>query len=231
VFALALALGGTKYAYNLAVHHELLVANGSARSGFDVFSLGERSANLRYYDFHSLKLNEAALLFAPEHGGGTLTAQPVYASVWTTLHAMAWTDMSFFSVHARHGDPSLPYPEKRVSVPLVRLLLYLGLVPTVLCMVGLVSSAFRKSLWPLSFFALSSFSTYLWWFLAQDCWALKTKYLLFLLPVYVLFALLGLHRALRVCGRFGRGIALVSVALLSSLLVTCVAYLTSFALG
>ena len=34
---------------------------------------------------------------------GYLTDLPFYRSVWTTLHAMAWSDMSFFSDPSRHG--------------------------------------------------------------------------------------------------------------------------------
>ncbi|MFI5307857.1 MAG: hypothetical protein ACHQ53_10915 [Polyangiales bacterium] len=227
---LFLATAGSHYLYNLTVRHELLVANGSARDGFRVLGLADRARNFHLYDFASLKLDAALALFE-RHDRLKLSDEPVYGSVWTTLHAMAWTDMSMFSVHERHGDPSLPYPTRHVSLALIRLVLLLGLVPTALACIGGGLSAYRKRLWPLSFFAASSFLTYVWWFLAQDSWALKTKYLLFLLPVYVLFALVGLRGLLRLRGVLGQAVANGAVALLLALVLSSITYLLSFALA
>jgi hypothetical protein len=70
-----------------------------------------------------------------------------------------------------------------------------------------------------------------WWFLAQDSWALKTKYVLFLLPVYVLFALIGLRRVLSFAGAIGRIAAGTTLSLLGALFAVSVAYLTRFGLG
>jgi 4-amino-4-deoxy-L-arabinose transferase-like glycosyltransferase len=231
VCSLALSVGGAQYVYNYRVHHEWLVANGSAQAGFDVLGLGERARNYRRYDFASLRLPEALELFEPRHATGTLTDQPVYLSVWTTLHTMAWTDMTMFSVHARHGDPSQPYRAKHVPVVLVVGVLYLGLLPTILAGIGFALSWRRRSLWPLSWFAASSWAAYVWWFIAQDDWALKTKYVLFLLPVYVLFASLGCGRVLAARTRPGQLVARGTVALLGALLCSCAAYLGCFALG
>jgi hypothetical protein len=144
---------------------------------------------------------------------------------------MAWTDMSFFSVHERHGDPTKPYPARHVPIALVSSMLYLGLVPSALALLGFALTSFRKSLWPLSFFGSSSFAAYVWWFLAQDSWALKTKYVLFLLPVYVLFALIGLRRLFATETAIGRIAAGTTLSLLGALVATSVTYLTSFGLG
>jgi hypothetical protein len=229
--ALALSLCGAQYAHNLQTQHTLLVANGSAQAGFDVLGLAERARNFRYYDFGSLRLRETVALFAPTRAPQQLTDEPVYASVWTTLHAMAWTDMSMFSVHERHGDPSLPYPAKHVPITLIVLMLYLGVLPTALACLGLASYGHRRSLRPLSLFGALTCVAYGWWFLAQDSWALKTKYILFLLPVYVLFALLGLRRLLALRGWSSRLVAGAVLGLLCLLLSTSLAYLTCFALA
>ena len=69
-------------------------------------------------------------LFPPDAPTGRLTRFPVYNSVFTTLHALAWSDMSFFSVPGRHGDRSRPYPTKHVSRGIVRAVLTLGLATT-----------------------------------------------------------------------------------------------------
>jgi hypothetical protein len=231
IYGLTLAIAGAQYAHNAATQDSVFVANGSARDGFAVLGLKNRMRALRHYDFGSLELGEVVALFEPEHQRGSLTDQPVYSSVWSALHAMAWTDMSFFSVHERHGDPTKPYPAKHVPIVLVSSMLYLGLVPSALALFGFALTSFRKSLWPMSFFGSSSFAAYVWWFLAQDSWALKTKYVLFLLPVYVLFALIGLRRMLSLDGAIGRFAAGTTLGLLGALLATSVAYLTRFGLG
>lgn len=231
VCTLAMTMGGAKYVYNHRVHHEWLVANGSAQAGFDLLGLEARARNFRRYDFVSLRLPSALELFEPGHASGVLTDQPVYWSVWTTLHTMAWTDMTMFSVHGRHGDPRQPYRSKHVPVMLVASVLYLGLLPSVLAAVGFALAWRRRSLWPLSWYALSSSAAYAWWFVAQDEWALKTKYVLFLLPVYLLFASLGLRRVLAARSGFGRLVAHGTLALLGALLCGSAAYVGCFALS
>jgi membrane-associated phospholipid phosphatase len=95
----------------------------------------------------------------------------------------------------------------------------------------LASYGHRRSLRPLSLFGALSCVAYAWWFLAQDSWALKTKYILFLLPAYVLFALLGLRRLLAQRGWSSRLVAGAVLGLLCLLLSTSLAYLTCFALA
>lgn len=82
----ALVLCSAQYGYNWVSRHQLLVANGSAQSGFAVFDLAERKKNLAHYDFGPLRLRDTLALF-DANTPGTLDQQPVYASVWTSLHA------------------------------------------------------------------------------------------------------------------------------------------------
>jgi hypothetical protein len=231
ICSLTLAIAGTQYVYNAVTRKEVFVANGSAHDGFAVLNLSTRMRALRHYDFSSLQLGAVVDLFKPDHAKGELNDQPVYSSVWSALHAMAWTDMSFFSVPTRHGDPIKPYPAKHVSIALVRSMLYLGLVPSALAALGFALTLRRRSIWPLAFFGLSSFAMYVWWFLAQDSWALKTKYLLFLLPAYVLFALMGLRRLLASEHAIGRVAAGTTLTLLGALFASSVMYLVNFGLG
>jgi len=65
------------------------------------------------------------------------------------------------------------------------------------------------------------------WFTAQEHWALKAKYLLFLMPAYILYALFGLEW-LR---KRSRIVFRVSVWLIALLAVLCHAYLFRFAIG
>lgn len=226
----AALLCSAQYGYNWFSRHELLVANGSAQSGFAVFDLTERRKNLKHYDFGPLRIRDVVELYDTRRPG-TLDAQPVYANVWTSLHAMAWTDMSIFSVHTRHGDPSLPYPDKYAPRTLIAWLLRLGLLPTALMLLGLCTGWRAPSRWPFILYAGVSLATYTWWFLAQDSWALKTKYILFLLPIYALLATDGLECVLRLPGRAGAMTARATLLGLAGLFISCAAYIAVFAFG
>jgi hypothetical protein len=217
-----------QYAYNWSSRHELLPANGSAASGFAVFDLSERKKNLSHYDFLSLRIREAVALFDAQTPG-SLDEQPVYASVFTSLHALAWTDMSIFSVHSRHGDPSLPYADKRIPQPLIAWLLCLGLIPSALALYGGSRGWLSAQRWPLLAYTAASLATYAWWFLAQDSWALKTKYILFLLPIYALLASDGFERVIQLPGRAGRLTASATLLSLCGLFACAASYITIFA--
>jgi hypothetical protein len=73
-----------------------------------------------------------------------------YCSYWTTLHAMAWGDMSFFSDPSRHGFRLKPYPSKRLNPWLASCVLILGLVPDGLAVIGFVVTLRRHVLWPVA---------------------------------------------------------------------------------
>jgi hypothetical protein len=107
----------------------------------------------------------------------------VYRSVFTTLHGLAWSDMSFFSEPDRHGDPAHPYPLKRIPSSLIGAVIVLGFVPELLAAVGFIVTIRRPLFLPLAIMCVVGVSAYVWWFVSQDSWALKTKYLLFLVPV------------------------------------------------
>ena len=211
---------------------------------------GNSAANGARYDFRSFKIKEVVDLYRPGNDGA-LTDFPVYASVFSTLHALAWTDMSFFSVPSRHGwripvhyddggakitlvaqTPAnvprvAPYPAKKVDLGLVEWVLRLGVFPTALALIGLVATLRRRIFRPFLVFAGASLAAYVRWFLAQPAWALKTKYILFLLPVYVVYAVMGVRAAYRLDRRLGHAAAVGLIAAL----IAGEAYLWMFALA
>jgi hypothetical protein len=203
---------------------------------------------LARYDFASFKIRDVVDLYRPE-SPGLLNDSKAYASVWTSLHALCWTDMTFFSVPARqpwrlpvgYGEGKvLPmvihtpadavrvaaYPEKRVPLWLIDLVLRLGLVPSLLALAGLAATLRRRALQPFVVFGATTFGFYAWWLLGQDSWALKTKYVLFLLPAYAAYAVLGL----RALSRADRRLGAVAAAALIAALLAAEAYLWAFAL-
>jgi hypothetical protein len=130
-----------------------------------------------------------------------------------------------------HTPASTPreaiYPPKRVDPWLIGLVLRLGLVPTFLALAGLAATLRRRALRPFAAYVGISSAVYVRWLLGQPSWAIKTKYLLFLLPVYIAYAMLGLRAASRADRRLGyaAGVCLIAA------LVASEAYLWMFALG
>ncbi|MFI5363261.1 MAG: hypothetical protein ACHQ49_14940 [Elusimicrobiota bacterium] len=249
IFAVAAAVSGWHYARNMTTDHKPFLGPPWAR---DVFSVdaAKVSRNRSRYNFHSFKIDDVLDLYRPEKVG-TLDEFPIYRSVFTTLHALAWTDMSFFSVPGRHGwklplgygeaGADMPmvaqtpanaaridvYPAKRIQLWLVDLVLHLATIPSVLACIGFAATLRRRALRPFVAFTGVSLAVYFWWVLAQPAWALKTKYILFLLPAYVVYMIMGLRAVARVDRRLG----FATAAGLIAALVASEAYLWMFALG
>jgi 4-amino-4-deoxy-L-arabinose transferase-like glycosyltransferase len=223
VVAVAAAIAGWRYSDNLRRHGALFYANGSAREGF---LLDRARSHARAWDFGSLSLRPVLDLYRPDSGSMMLTDYPVYHEVWSSLHAQAWSDMSFFSVRGRYGAGAYqPYRTRRTWLPLVALTLGAGLYPTALAALGFLAMLRRRTVWPLALFVALTWAAYLWWVIGQEQWALKTKYLLFLLPAYVLFATMGL-RALR--SRAPRPLGVAALAAFASVAVVAEAYVWMF---
>jgi hypothetical protein len=190
VCAVCTTIAGWKYVDNLRRYGTPLFANGSAADGF---ALDGRTAALDRYEFLTFRMRDLLALTSPDAPRGQLTALPVYRSVPTTMYGLGWSDMSFFSDASRHGDPSRPYPDKQIPPWLPSSVMLLAILPTVLAVPGLIVTVRKPRYAPLWITTLLTVSSYVLWFTAQEEWALKTKYILFLLPVYVLASLDGIR--------------------------------------
>lgn len=216
------AIGSWKYIDNAQRYDTLLFANGSAQQGFAVSG---RPNYAHLYDFGSLRIGDLVSLTRGDVPAGHLTDLPFYRSVWTTLHAMAWGDMSMFSDPSRHGFYRQPYPRKALNPTLASSVVVLGLLPDGLAVLGFLLFFRRRVLWPLTVTCVITGITYLAWFVSQESWALKTKYILFLLPGYLVYALLGWRWLRRRSRLAGHAIGF----LLALLAVTAHLYLFDFA--
>lgn len=224
VVALCVAAGGWKYVDNYRRYETPFFANGSAQAGF---SLSSRHRVHAHYEFTTLRLAELMEAFGPNAIRGELTALPVYRSVLTTLHALTWTDMSFFSEPDRHGDPTHPYRRKRIPPLLIGTVLTLGSVPELLAVVGFVVTIRRPLFHPLAIVCIVAISAYVWWFLSQESWALKAKYLLFLVLPFVLYVVTGLAF---LWNRFPLA-GTAAAVLLAALIAVANVYLLAFAIA
>jgi len=224
VVVLCGAIGGWKYVDNYRRYGTLFFANGSAQQGF---SFGGARVVRDHYEFTTLRLPELMEVFGPHAVRGTLTELPVYRSVFTTLHALMWTDMSFFSEPDRHGDPTHPYRRKRIPSGLIAVVMTLGFVPELLAVVGFLVTIRRRSFQPLAIVCVVAIAAYVWWFISQEWWALKAKYLLFLLPPFAVYTVTGLAFLWNRAPRVGAAAAL----LMAALIVAANLYLFAFAVA
>src|SRR5262249_21361823 len=150
-----------------------------------------------FYEFTTFRAGELLTLTRPDAPPGMLTVLPVYHSVWTTLHGLMWGDMGHFTNPTRHGTALPLYHDRHIAPWLASSVLLLGIVPSVLAGVGLAATIRRRAFLPLALLGGVGLSIYFHWVLAQMWWALKSKYLLFLTPVYVVCLVAGTRWAVR----------------------------------
>lgn len=224
VLAICLAVGSWKYVDNMRRYDTPLFANGSAAQGFS------SGATRRYwdrYDFTTFDLKGLLALTRPDAPDAPMTQLPTYKSVWAALHGLAWGDMGFFTNPSR-GGIDRRYTWRGIPPWLSSTVLVLGLVPSALALLGVAVTIRRWSTLPLLLMGVVTLGIYIHWFTAQQEWALKTKYLLFLLPAYLVFAMFGLRSLRRLPWR---GVYDAAFWTLVVLAVACQAYLFKFAVG
>jgi 4-amino-4-deoxy-L-arabinose transferase-like glycosyltransferase len=206
ILFLALSVGAWKYIDNYKKYGTPFFANGPAAQGF---FLGRKNMHWDKYEFFSFRLGEVLKLSGPEAPQGTLDSFPVYRSVWTSLYAQGWSDMSFFSEPSRHGDGQGRYPQKRIPAWLYAAVLFLGLVPTGLGCLGFLAAGFRRLFQPFILMVVTTLGVYIQWVVSQQAWALKTKYILFLLPVFAIYSAVGLRKLRRLAAAWVYSLAVV----------------------
>jgi hypothetical protein len=86
----------------------------------------------------------------------------------------------------------------------------------------------HRSSRPLVLICAVGLTSYVYWVVGQQFWAIKAKYLLFLLPAYVVFLTAGLSLLTRVLPTPFKGLVWLSVL---ALLVLAHGYLLAFAWG
>jgi len=220
----AMLVGGWKYVDNERRYGTPLFANGDAGAGF---SLSQRMLHTRY-EFTTFRLPSLLALTRPDAPDGMLTDLPVYRSFWTTLHGLVWGDMGFFTNPTRHGTRYPFYNDRHIPPWLASAVLVLGIVPSLLAIGGLLITVRRRAYLPITIMSGVGWAIYLQYVLSQEIWAIKAKYLMFLLPAYVLYAVIGLRW---VRAKLPDAITAAVVSALAALIVAAHLYLLRFALG
>ena len=222
--AVTALVGSWKYLDNARRYGTPFFANGDAGAGF---TLSQRILHTRY-EFTTFRLPSLLALTSPDAPAGMLTDLPVYRSFWTTIHGLTWGDMGFFTNPTRHGTRYPFYHDRHVPAWLASIVLVLGIVPNLLAVAGLLITVRRRAYLPITIVVGVGWLTYLQYVVSQEIWAIKAKYLLFLIPAYALYAAIGLRWVTEKCpGWIGATI----VSMMAALIVAAHAYLLLFALG
>jgi hypothetical protein len=220
----AAVLGSWKYIDNARTYRNPFFANGDAGAGF---SLTQRVLHTKY-EFRTFRLGELLALTRPDAPPAMLDELPVYKSVWTTLHGLAWGDMGFFTNPTRHGTRYPFYHDRHVAPWLASAVLVIAIVPDVLAVFGFCLTLGRRSYVPVTVMVVLGWALYLQYLLSQEIWALKAKYLLFLVPAYALYVVVAVRWVNeRVSPRLGDALFVV----LAALILVANVYLLSFAIG
>jgi len=190
ILAAAYVVGSWKYLDNYRKYDNPLYTTTTAKDGFKIEG---RKYRFDFYDFGFPDTAGVVRLMQQDAPEGNLENFDVYRNVWTTLHAQCWTDMSFFSQPSRHGAGHPMYPWRGIPVFLSASVLYLGWLPHLLAIMGWIITLRRRLFLPVTIFTLVSLAVYTNWFLCQISWSLKTKYILYLLPAYALYIVLGMR--------------------------------------
>jgi len=217
-------VGSWKYIDNAGRYGTPFFANGDAGAGF---SLTQRVLHT-HYEFTTFRLPSLLALTRPDAPSGMLNDLPVYRSFWTTMHGLTWGDMGFFTNPTRHGTRYPFYHDRHVPPPLASAVLVLGIVPNVLAIVGLAMTVRRRAYLPITIMCAVGWLIYLQYVLSQEIWAIKAKYLMFLLPAYALYVAIGLRW---VRAKLPDAISAGVVLMLAGLVLAAHLYLLRFAIG
>lgn len=193
--AIVLAMGGWLYISNIVKYETPFPGNDAWNRG---------SGHWDYYDFTSFGLGRIVATFDPaalpgiddkrEYWKDQKTIQlwrfPQYnQQVLTSLYGQLWTDFSFFSVKGRHGlfEFQEVFQGKDMPKLLLWAILVAGLAPVVLSIFGFVLLALQREASLLLAVCIVTTAVYVNWFTGYNIWMLKTKYLLFLFPMWLVF--------------------------------------------
>ena len=91
----------------------------------------------------------------------------------------------------------------------------LGFVPEAFAITGFIVTIRRRIFLPLTIMCGVGVSAYAWWFVSQASWGLKTKYLLFLIVPFVIYAVSGLAYVWNRAPRLGAAAAVLMAALIA----------------
>ena len=180
--AVVFLVGSYPYMKNLVKEGTPIVGNQDWNTGKKYYDS---------YDFTSFSIKRVVDVFT-DPKDAKLKYFPAYNNeVLTSHYGQLWTDFSFYTRAHRHGqwnhrEGGDIYTGKYMPVWLLWCILIAGLVPVIAGAGGFIALVItREALLLLGMFILTV-AIYIDWFLGFNWFMLKTKYLLYLLPLWLI---------------------------------------------
>ena len=181
VYALVVFLAGSyPYIKNIKETGAPIVGNKAWNTGKNYY---------RHYTFAHFSISDIVDVFTHPNKNAKLKLFPAYnSSVLTSHYGQLWTDFSFFTRSHRHGqwERADIYKGKYMPVWLLWCILIAGLIPVIAGTGGFIALVISRQAPLLVGMFVLSVAIYIDWFLGHNWWMLKTKYLLYLLPLWLI---------------------------------------------
>ena len=171
------------------------VEYGTPFKGNEAWHTGKYHIDL--YTFRDFSIDDVTDVIDKSAKPGILNAFPAYnSSVLTSHYGQLWTDFSFFSNPTRHGHMygNRIYRTKEIPMWIVKGVLWAGLVPLMLSLIGFARMVVNKDSIFLMTLLGATLIVYIEWFYGFHIWMLKTKYILHLLPVWLVMIGYGIQK-------------------------------------
>ncbi len=139
------------------------------------------------YNFTNFSLHRIVNTFTDKNPQ-ELGVYDVYSHEYISSHyGQLWSDHSIFTVKGRHGLPyRMNHHSKDIPLWLIWAVLLGGLPITILAVLGAMKLVTDRNLTLLNLIAAVTLFVYIRWTFTNHEWMLKTKYFLFLTPLFVL---------------------------------------------
>ena len=171
------------------------VEYGTPFKGNDAWHTGKYYTEL--YTFTDFSIKDISEVIDKSSEPGILNTFPAYnSSVLTSHYGQLWTDFSFFANPTRHGHMygNRIYRTKEIPMWIVKGVLWAGLVPLMLSLIGFARMLVNKESIFLMTLLGATLIVYIEWFYGFHIWMLKTKYILHLLPVCLVMIGYGIQK-------------------------------------
>ena len=175
---IVLALGSYPYVKNTIDTGEPIVGNKAWKNNNGYYT----------YNFHDFSIARIMEVFADTRPIKLKHYYQFNSEVLNSLYGQLWTDFSFFTIAYRHGQHEFKhiYQGKYMPEFVLWAVLISGIIPTCLGMAGFVLMLFQSDKYLLIFIGILSLGVYAHWFMGHNYWMLKSKYLLFLVPIWLI---------------------------------------------
>lgn len=171
-------IGGYPYMNNITEFGRPIIGNKAWNNNTDYYT----------YNFHDFSIPRIVEVFTDSRPIKLKHYYQYNSEVLNSLYGQLWTDFSFFTIPYRHGQHEVKFIYKGKYMPeaLLWAILISGLFPVIFGIAGFILMLFQTDKYLLNCILIVSLGLYIHWFMGHNYWMLKSKYLLYLLPIWAI---------------------------------------------